>query len=82
MQNLIHKTLLKNRHTLLATIIIGYLLIIVIEGAITDREPQPYVFENPYVDLDLNTDPADRNNRDGQAAEDEEISLRRLFLDR
>ena len=79
MQNLVQKTVLKNRYTLLATILVSFLLIIVIEGEITDREPQPYVFENPYLDLNLNTDPADR---DSEPTDDEEISLRRLFIDR
>jgi hypothetical protein len=46
---------LKNRYTLLLTVLIGYVLIIVSEGEITNREPQPFTFENPYMDLNINT---------------------------
>ncbi|MFM1897712.1 MAG: hypothetical protein RLZZ385_2786 [Pseudomonadota bacterium] len=48
------KYLLRNRYTLLASVIAAYILIIVIEGVITDRQTRDFTFENPYFELDLN----------------------------
>jgi len=79
MKNLVNRTVLRNRYTLLVTVLVSYILIIVIEGEITDREPQAYTFENPYFDFDVNTTEEDEID---QATEENEVSIRRLFWGR
>ncbi|MEX2130872.1 MAG: hypothetical protein WD772_05250 [Pseudohongiellaceae bacterium] len=80
MQNLVNRTVLRNRYTLLLTVLVSYILLIVIEGEITNREPQAYTFENPYFDIDVNA--PDEGLEIDQATEQNEISIRRLFWGR
>ncbi|MEX0965546.1 MAG: hypothetical protein WDZ52_16080 [Pseudohongiellaceae bacterium] len=47
-------TVLRNRYTLLLTTLIVYMVVLVAEGVITDREVRRVEFENPYFDLNLN----------------------------
>tara|TARA_B100002003_G_scaffold212060_2_gene208894 strand:+ start:2483 stop:2671 length:189 start_codon:yes stop_codon:yes gene_type:complete len=49
MKNLI----LKNRYTLLLSVLSVYVVVVVIEGAITDREPDWLKFDNSLFTLDL-----------------------------
>ena len=49
MKNLI----LKNRYTLLLSVLSVYVAVVVIEGAITDREPDWLKFDNSLFTLDL-----------------------------
>ncbi len=44
---------LKNRYTLLLTVILAYVILIVVEGAITDRQPDWLLFDNSLFTLDL-----------------------------
>lgn len=44
---------LKNRHTLLLFTIAAYILLVVVEGLIMDRDSRIYEFENPFFDLNL-----------------------------
>jgi hypothetical protein len=50
----LNNTVLKNRYTLLVTVIVCYILLVVIEGVVTDRQTPSYDFENPFFDLNLN----------------------------
>ena len=45
--------LLKNRYTLLISILVVYMVVLVAEGAITGREARIYDFENPFFDLNI-----------------------------
>lgn len=82
LKQLIDNYLLRNRYTLLATVLAAGILVIVIEGEITDREPQPYVFQNPYFDLDI-ADPAARGiEEDDDVTEDSAVNIRRLLWGR
>ncbi|MFT6401101.1 MAG: hypothetical protein ACJAY7_000739 [Pseudohongiellaceae bacterium] len=47
------KIILKNRFTLLATIILAYVLLLVIEGVVTSREPALLRFDNSLFELNL-----------------------------
>lgn len=49
MKNLI----LKNRYTLLITVLVTYIVVLVIEGNITGRQASVLDFENPYFDLNI-----------------------------
>ena len=49
MKNLI----LKNRYTLLLSVLSVYVVVVVIEGALTDREPDLLRFDNSLFTLDL-----------------------------
>lgn len=79
MRNFINQTILRNRYTLLLTVLLGYMSAIIIEGELTHREPQPFVFNNPYMDLDYN---APKDTEDDAATEANEISVRRLLWGR
>ena len=75
MNAFLNQTILRNRTTLLISILLSYVLIIVIEGEVTGREARPYVIENPYADLQINRpEPADSG--------EEPVSIRRLFWGR
>ena len=43
--------ILKNRYTLLVTVLTVYIVVLVIEGSITGRQAQVLNFENPFFDL-------------------------------
>ena len=49
-----NKYVFRNRYTLLATCIVTFILVVVIEGIVMNRESRVYTFENPYFDLNLN----------------------------
>jgi hypothetical protein len=55
---------LKNRYTLLLTVLAVYVLVLVIEGAITGREVKVVKFDNPFFDLNLNNFEEFMDNRD------------------
>lgn len=46
--------ILRNRYTLLVTVLTVYMGVLVAEGAITGREARVLDFENPFFDLKLN----------------------------
>lgn len=60
MKNLV----LKNRYTLLLTVMAVYVLVLVTEGAITGREARVVSFDNPFFDLGLNNLQDIMENRD------------------
>ena len=45
--------ILKNRYTLLVTVLTVYIVGLVIEGFITGRQAQVLDFENPFFDLNI-----------------------------
>lgn len=45
--------ILKNRFTLLATCLVAYVAILVVEGFITDRQPELLRFDNSLFELNL-----------------------------
>ena len=47
------KIILKNRYTLLVTVLTAYIVVLVIEGFITGRQAQVLNFENPFFDLNI-----------------------------
>ena len=47
-------TILKNRYTLLLSVLLAYILVLVVEGAITGREGMLIDFENPFIDISIN----------------------------
>lgn len=50
---MIRNLILKNRYTLLYTVLAVYILVLVVEGAITGREARVVDFENPFFDLNI-----------------------------
>ncbi len=57
------KYVLKSRYTLLLSVIVSFIMVVVIEGAVMDRESRVYTFENPYFDLNLNNPEQFENRR-------------------
>ena len=51
--NQIRQLILRNRYSVLVTTLTVYLLVLVLEGAITGREPRVIDFENPFFDLNI-----------------------------
>lgn len=47
------KIILKNRFTLLGTIILAYTFLLVAEGLVTSREPELLRFDNSLFELNL-----------------------------
>lgn len=45
--------ILKNRYTLLVTVLTAYIVVLVIEGFVTGRQAQVLDFENPFFDLNI-----------------------------
>lgn len=45
--------ILKNRYTLLATVVAVYVLVLVVEGVVTGRDNRVIDFENPFFDLNV-----------------------------
>ena len=45
--------ILKNRFSLLATVLSAYIIVVVMEGAVTGREPDWLRFDNSLFTLDL-----------------------------
>jgi hypothetical protein len=49
----IRTLLLKNRYSVLVTTIVAYVLVVVIEGAVTGREARVIDLDNPYFELNI-----------------------------
>lgn len=49
----IRALILRNRYSLLISTLIVYMLVLVVEGQLTGREPRVVDFENPFFDLQL-----------------------------
>ncbi|MEX0617632.1 MAG: hypothetical protein WDZ76_09930 [Pseudohongiellaceae bacterium] len=47
------RLVLRNRYTLLLTVILAYVGVIVIEGTLTGREARVFDLENPYFDINI-----------------------------
>lgn len=47
------KIILKNRFTLLATVLLAYVFLLVVEGLVTSRTPELLHFDNSLFELDL-----------------------------
>ena len=47
------KYIFRSRYTLLLSVIVTFILVVVVEGALMGRESRVYTFENPYFDLNL-----------------------------
>jgi hypothetical protein len=45
--------LFKNRYTVLASTLLVYILVVVVEGAITGREARMIDLDNPFFDLNI-----------------------------
>jgi hypothetical protein len=45
--------LFKNRYTVLVSTLLVYILVVVVEGAITGREARMIDLENPFFDLNI-----------------------------
>lgn len=63
MRNFIDKIILRNRYTLLLSVIAAYIIVLVIEGALTGREARIVNFENPFFDLNVSNMEEFMNNR-------------------
>ena len=50
----IRSIVLKDRHRLLLVTITTYIVLVVVEGLIMDRDSRVYSFENPYFEINLN----------------------------
>ena len=46
--------ILHDRRSLLAFTLIFFIIVVVIEGIVMDRESRIYRFESPYIDIQLN----------------------------
>lgn len=57
-------TILRNRHALLCSVIVVYVAVLVIEGAITGRAARVVEFENPFFDLQVQDFEEFRQDRD------------------
>lgn len=55
--------ILKNRYTLLLTVLAVYVIVLVVEGAITGREAKVIDFDNPYFDFNARDMDQFMNNR-------------------
>lgn len=54
MEQFVRKFILRNRYTLLASVIVCVVLVVIVEGLVTNRESRVYTFDNPFFELDLN----------------------------
>ena len=45
--------ILKNRYTLLITVLAAFMVVLVIEGVITGRQARVLDFDNPFFDLNI-----------------------------
>lgn len=52
--NKLVKRILRDRHSLLLATVVAYIVLVVLEGLIMDRESRVYTFDNPYLELNLN----------------------------
>ncbi|MCI5106513.1 MAG: hypothetical protein MRY76_07370 [Pseudomonadales bacterium] len=53
MMEQVRALLLKNRYSVLVTTITAYVLVVVIEGAVTGREARVIDLDNPYFELNI-----------------------------
>ena len=53
MMEQVRALLLKNRYSVLVTTITAYVLVVVIEGAVTVREARVIDLDNPYFELNI-----------------------------
>lgn len=51
--DMIRRIVLRNRHSVMATTLIVYILAVVVEGAVTGREMRTIDLENPFFDLNI-----------------------------
>ena len=63
MRNFIDKIILRNRYTLLLSVLAAYIIVLVVEGALTGREAKMVNFENPFFDLNVSNMEEFMNNR-------------------
>lgn len=68
--NQLIKTILSNRYAVLLSTLTAYLLVVVVEGAITGREARVLDFENPFFDLNIADFEAFRTSRSEGEPED------------
>ena len=50
----IRSIIMGSRHRLLLATIATYIVLVVLEGLVMDRESRVFSFENPYFELNLN----------------------------
>jgi hypothetical protein len=62
----LRKFIFRNRHSVMATTLLVYVLVLVIEGALTGREARVIDLENPFFDLNIRDfeEFRDRQNRE------------------
>jgi len=46
--------ILRDRHSLLGATVAVYIILVVIEGLVTDRETRVFSFDNPFLEIKLN----------------------------
>lgn len=61
---MIRRYILRNRHSVMATTLIVYILAVVVEGAVTGREVRTLDLENPFFDLNIREFDEWRERRD------------------
>lgn len=61
--NTLSSLILRNRYTLLLTVLAVYVLVLVAEGALTGREASVIDFDNPYFDFNARDMDQFMNNR-------------------
>jgi hypothetical protein len=54
MEHFVKKYLLKNRYSLLGSVIACFICVVIVEGIVMDRESRVYSFDNPFFELNLN----------------------------
>lgn len=59
----VRNLVLKNRYTLLISVLIVYVFAVVVEGAVAGREVRIIEFENPYFDFNARDIDRFMNNR-------------------
>ncbi len=67
MKQFFQQYILRSRYTLLLSVVVIYVLVLVIEGAITGREARLVDFENPFFDLNLNNFEEFNNSRESSS---------------
>ncbi|MBQ13135.1 MAG: hypothetical protein QGG67_12130 [Gammaproteobacteria bacterium] len=67
MKQFFQQYILRSRYTLLLSVVVIYVLVLVIEGAITGREARLVDFENPFFDLNLNNLEEFNNSRESSS---------------
>ncbi len=67
--DVLRKVIFRNRHSVMTTTLLVYILVLVLEGALTGREARVIDLENPFFDLNIRDfdEFRDRRERDSQA---------------